>query len=382
MRLPDRPETIQALEDRIASGDLRESRVLEFKSEFPANKALARQVAAFAAEGGVLVIGVAETESGFRVVPINCSGARERVEQISRDIPEPPVQVVSHVLETETPGQGVLWIEIAASPAMLHQVDGTYYERGDTQTRPMRDSDVTDRMRLRSDRPQLIQQALEEALRREQPSAPSRHARTCVVARPIGAPADEFFESTREHETWDSFAFRLTTPPSSLLAVPHRYWGLISHNVVAARQNFRSPGELFSYRDIEFQESGAFSYLSYSQDWLQGRGDRVFPLSALRTCWEATSIVKAMQRHTGQRRAWDLAFSICEVKGRKARPRKPEAAFSKFLPDLPRDAYSERILGVGTDRLEEDAKGVVAELAGRFIAECGLDFDEEWALGG
>ena len=330
----------------------------------------------------MLVIGVAETESGFRVVPINCSGARERVEQISRDIPEPPVQVVSHVLETETPGQGVLWIEIAASPAMLHQVDGTYYERGDTQTRPMRDSDVTDRMRLRSDRPQLIQQALEEALRREQPSAPSRHARTCVVARPIGAPADEFFESTREHETWDSFAFRLTTPPSSLLAVPHRYWGLISHNVVAARQNFRSPGELFSYRDIEFQESGAFSYLSYSQDWLQGRGDRVFPLSALRTCWEATSIVKAMQRHTGQRRAWDLAFSICEVKGRKARPRKPEAAFSKFLPDLPRDAYSERILGVGTDRLEEDAKGVVAELAGRFIAECGLDFDEEWALGG
>ncbi|MYJ74861.1 MAG: ATP-binding protein [Gammaproteobacteria bacterium] len=378
MRLPDRPETIQALEQRIASGDLRESRVLEFKREFPTNKALAKQVAALSTEGGVLVIGVAEMESGLRVTPVDCSGARERVEQVARDIPEPPVQVVSHVLEGDKPRRGVLWIEITASPAMLHQVDGTYYERGDTQKRPMRDSDVADRMRLRGERPRQIQQALEDALRRERPAAPSQHARTCVVARPIGSPDNEFFERSREHETWDSFAFDLTTPPGPLPAVPHRYWGLISHLVVPAWQTIRSPGELSMYRDIEFQESGAFSYLSYSQDWLRGRGDGIFPLSALRACWEAISIVGAVQRHTGQRRAWDLAFSICQVKGRKGRPRKPEPALSRFLPDLPRDAYSGRLLGVGTDRLEEDAKGVVAALAARFIAECGLDFDEEW----
>ena len=378
MRLPDRPETLHALKDRIALGELRESRNVEFKRDFPANRVLAKQVAAFAAEGGVLVVGVAETESGLQMAPVDCSGLRERVEQVARDIPNPPVQVASHFLEAETPGSGVLWIEIAASPAMLHQVEGTYYERGDTQTRPMRDSDVADRMGLRRERPQLIQQALDDALGRGQPSAPSQHARTCVVARPIGAPHGEFFESTREHETWESFAFDLQAPPGFLLAVPDRYWGLVSHLVVPAWQDFRSSGELAMYRDIEFHENGAFSHLSYSQNWLQGKEDGVFPLAALRACWEAISLVHAVQCHTGQRRAWDLAFSISDVKGRSVRPRKPQRALSTFLPALPRDAYSGRILGAGTGRLEDDAKGVAEELAGRFIAECGLEFDEEW----
>lgn len=114
------------------------------------------------------MIGVEESPTGLTVAAIDCEGARERVEQIARDIPDPPVQVESFIVPSSTPGQGVLWIEIPASTVMLHQVDGTYYERGDTQTRPMSDRDVADRMRLRADRNGAIEADLAAALNRDE----------------------------------------------------------------------------------------------------------------------------------------------------------------------------------------------------------------------
>ncbi len=95
MRLPERPETIDALRRQLKSGELHETRTIEFKREFPSNRSLAKQIVGFAVEGGVLVIGVAEDASGFQIAPLNCEGARERVEQIARDIPDPPVQIES-----------------------------------------------------------------------------------------------------------------------------------------------------------------------------------------------------------------------------------------------------------------------------------------------
>ena len=179
MGLPNRPSDIRELRERIASGALRESRALEFKRELPKNnKALAKQLAGLAAHGGVLVVGVAETKSGLQIWPIDCEGARERAEQIARDIPQPPVQVTSYILDSDTPGSGVLWIEIPASPDLAHEVEGTYYTRDDTQTRPMRDSEVADRMALRRDRPRLIVEVLNEALEREK----NRLHHRCTVA--------------------------------------------------------------------------------------------------------------------------------------------------------------------------------------------------------
>ena len=383
------------LEERIASGELRESRVLEFKRQAPENSKLARHIAGLAAEGGVLVIGVAETEAGLTVTPIDCKGARERVEQVARDVPYPPVHLSSHILEGETPGLGVLWIEIPASPEMLHQVEGTYYARDDTQTRPMRDPEVSDRMALRKERPGRIGQALEDALKREQPTAPSLHARTCVVAQPIGAPGDEFYKRTRNRDVWESCAFDLQQPKGFLLAVPDRYWGKISQNVVSRGYDFQPPisVSLPSYRDIEFWENGSFCHLSYSQDWIRGNGTGIFPFSALRACEEAISLIAAVQSRTGQRRAWDLAFSISDVGGRTARTRtsyftplendaqseyQPLSEYDRPLP-IPRAEYVGSVLGVRTDVLESDSQGVVQKLAGRFVAECGLDLDEEWA---
>ena len=230
MRLPERSGSINELRRRLATGELRETRTVEFKREFPSNRSLAKQIAGFAVEGGALVIGVAEDPSRFKVAPINCNGARERVEQIARDIPEPPVQIESHILSSDSPGHGVLWVEIPASSAMLHQVEGTYYERGDTQTRPMRDSDVADRMRLRTDREKPIRADLDAALEREEPGSARWQGRTCIVARPIGASEDEFYRSTQSRDHWESFTKRLCQLWGVLPPIPNRYWGMLRSN--------------------------------------------------------------------------------------------------------------------------------------------------------
>ena len=377
MALPTRPESISDLRERIGSGELRESRVLEFKRQFPRNnKALAKAIAGLAADGGVLVIGVAETDLGLEVAPIECKGARERVENIARDNPQPPVRITSYILESDTPGLGVLWSEIPASPDLAHEVDGTYYARDDTQTRPMRDPEVKDRLALREDRPRLILEALREALEREEPRAPSLHGRTCIVARPIGASNNEFFQATRTHDAWDDFAYVLQPPRGSLQPVPHRYWGQISHRFAPP------PAYLATYRDIELRENGAFCHLSYSADWLDGHNGDVFPHSVLRACREAILLIRAVQDRTQQRLIWDLAFSISGLRERTARPNARYLRHARYLLPIPRDNYSERLLGVTSDRLEGDPRAIARELTGRFIDECGLEFDDEWSPSG
>ncbi len=380
MRLPDRPTGIEELRERLSSGELRENRALEFKRQFPANTKLARQIAGLAAEGGVLVVGVAEGEDGLSVAPVDCKGARERVEQVARDLPQPPVQVESHILEAATPGLGVLWIEIPASPQVLHEVDGTYYARDDTQTRPMRDAEVAGRMALRQDRSEGVFHALEDALKREEPSAHSLFGRTCVVARPIGASNEEFFEQTARRDSWESFVSELRKTRGLLGRAPDRYWGQISHRFVTPPRVSLSAIQLAQYRDIELRESGAFCYLSYSLDWLDGHAGGIFPATTVRACLNAILLIAAVANRTGQRRMWDMAFSISDVEGRLTRTNARYFS-SKHQAPIPRSEYSGRALGVSSELIKRDPRVVVEQLAGRFIDECGLELEQEWPDG-
>ena len=378
MRLPARPESIEELEERLSSGELRESRSLEFKQELPLNKALAKHIAGLAPEGGALVIGVEETPTGNEIRPLDCKGTRERVEQIARDIPVPPVDIESYILDSEGTGHRVLWIEIPASPAMLHQVDGTYFERGDTQTRPMADSEVADRMRLRQNRDEAVRADFDAALRREEPGGTEWPGRTCIVARPVGASEDELFAPTQSSENWSSFAREAIQPSGMVPVIANRYWGIMKSNTSVGSRDSYWPGQVFGFRDIEFKETGAFCHLSYCPEWLSElRGD-IFAYGALVACREAVFVIKQVQRYTAQRRVWDLAFSMSNVQGRKTGGRSEDRQFPpRPVTEIPRDIYQTILTGVSTQQIEEHPRAVIEQLAGRFIAECGLEFDEE-----
>jgi len=378
MKLPKRPRSIEDLQEALSSGELRESRVLDFKRELPSNKALAKQLAGFAAEGGVLVIGVEETPAGNRIRPVACAGARERVEHVALDIPEPSVHVESYVLPRQSDDHGVLWIEIPPSPAMVHQVQGTYYGREDTQTRPMADSEVADRMRRRQSRDEAVRADLDAALKRDEPGSTEWPGRICIVARPIGASEEEFFGPVQAPEQWKSFAYEVIQPSGMLPVIGNRYWGILKTHNEMARDSLAWSHALFGYRDIELQETGAFCLLSYCRDWLPDQTEIIQASSALLACREALFIIRKVQHRTGQRRMWDLAFWVSKVEGFRARKRTEQWHFGKrFVPKIPRDQYRMILPGVSTQQIEEHPRSVIEQLAGRFIAECDLDFDEE-----
>ena len=379
--LPRRPATLAELENSLAARLLQEGQHLEFKRELPSNKEVARQCAALAVQGGALVLGVAETDLGFVVSPIDYAGVREHVGQIAQDVPQPPVDVDSRLLHADDPRKGVVWIEIPPSPHMLHQVGGRYYRRDDARTRPMPDAEVSDLMALRDARPRMLERALDEALKRPEPAGTSLHARTCVVARPIGAAPDQLFARTGTPDEWDKFAYDLMPPNGPILTpAPVRAWGFISHQATPDGAT-RSADALMLYRDIVFEKNGALTHLSYSRGRDRRNADTVQPWPALRACLEVTGIIEAIHDRTGQPLLWDIGVSIRGVKDHAGAPRPrlgDRPAPRRFQPTFPRDDYTEFVLGVTERRLRLDRPGLVGELAGQLILECGLDFDTEY----
>ena len=381
MSLPKRPATFAELQESLAAKILQEDQHTEFKRELPPNKEIARQCAALAVQGGSLVLGVEETDAGFATSPIDYAGVRERIGQVAQDVPQPPIELDSRLLHADEPGRGVVWVEIPPSPHMLHQVGGTYYKRADARTRPMTDAEVAERMALREGRPRALEQALDEAFQRPEPAGASLHARTCVVAKPIGAASDELFARTNVPDEWDDFAYDLMAPTGPIwMPAPVRAWGFISHQ--ATRDGATTRGEsLMSYRDIVFEKNGALAHLSYSRGRDRRNRDTVQPWLALQACLEVIGVIEAINGRIGKALAWDIAVSIRGVKDHVGTTRPwfgDQPASRRFQPTFPRDDYTGRVLGVTERRLKADRRNLVRELAGLLILECGLDFDTEY----
>ena len=126
------------LQAAVDEGLLVESHYLDLKRELSAgsgkNLEHARALAAFAVDGGTIIIGVQEDRQARRLqlVPQVLSGLRERVEQIARFTPDPPVPVRTQEIPTANdPSQGYLIVHVPASPLAPHMVDGRYLGRGD-----------------------------------------------------------------------------------------------------------------------------------------------------------------------------------------------------------------------------------------------------------
>jgi len=71
----------------IGNGVLGESHYLDLKREVKssanANKETARDLASFAIDGGMLIIGIGETDTGIESTPQPLAGVPERLEQIA-----------------------------------------------------------------------------------------------------------------------------------------------------------------------------------------------------------------------------------------------------------------------------------------------------------
>lgn len=135
----------------VASGELRETHILEFKGEDyksteSAKKELAKDVAALAIDGGFLIIGIVEnkaTGQATELASIPLQGVAERIDLIcnSRIEPALAISISDHLRDPDDPTRGLVVIEVPAT-GIAHMVDHRYVGRGNCITRYLEHPEV------------------------------------------------------------------------------------------------------------------------------------------------------------------------------------------------------------------------------------------------
>jgi schlafen family protein len=169
------PKSVTELEELIPQGIVEESATLDFKAELPHNsKELAKDVAAMANDGGVLVFGVGEDHHGqpTQLAPIALHGAAERITAIARSAisPAPELEIRTLTKSSEN-GIGYLVVIIPPSPVAPHMVtvgkENRFYGRTAKSNTPLSEAEIARlyerRKSWRVDREVLLGKLLESA---------------------------------------------------------------------------------------------------------------------------------------------------------------------------------------------------------------------------
>jgi hypothetical protein len=125
-----------------------ENHFLELKREIPPgkgnNQELAADLASLAVDGGTIIVGVAQRENDApALVPQPLGGLRERIAEVARTIPDPPLPVtVDRLPSAGDDAIGYLVIHVPASPNAPHMVGGRYRGRGDATKLVLSDPEV------------------------------------------------------------------------------------------------------------------------------------------------------------------------------------------------------------------------------------------------
>lgn len=139
------PRTWADLE--LAIGVQIESDRLDFKSALPPSKKirdLAKDAAAMSVGGGVVVIGIDETDGvASSISPIELGGAMERVQQVLDANVTPPLPgEITPLRENEGDAKGALVIAVPASWSAPHEYDNRFPARSGATTRYLNEREI------------------------------------------------------------------------------------------------------------------------------------------------------------------------------------------------------------------------------------------------
>ena len=190
------PATANELETAVGARTIVETHFQEYKqfgssaegiARLPAS--LAKSIAGLAVDGGVLVVGVAENrpKQHFELAPQPLLGLRDAVDQVALQALSPSLRVTVRELPRDD-GTGYLVIIVPASPRAPHMVEGRYYGRGETSSRPLADIEVRTLWARHFDRRDHIGDLMAAEIEREPVEVEDRtNARLFVVAQPVSA---------------------------------------------------------------------------------------------------------------------------------------------------------------------------------------------------
>lgn len=203
------PRTEDEIKTLIPSGGVEEGPMFDAKTELPSkNRETAKDIAAMANDGGVIIYGIAEDEGGRPTVlnPIPLDGARERLGSIARTAIQEPVNIQSWSIPTqEDPSIGYVVLVIPPSERAPHMVtvDKTnrYYGRKDTENVPLAEGDIA-RLYARREKVEAnLDILLTEEIERS-PLEPNRDLGYLhIIAQPVMRHDDLIERAVREGET-------------------------------------------------------------------------------------------------------------------------------------------------------------------------------------
>lgn len=359
------------------SNGLGEDHYHEFKADLPANNRMARQMAAFAVDGGDIYVGVAERDEGFAIEPLALAGLPERVEQIALTRVDPPLLVETHELRSlGEPSVGVLRIAVPPSPEAPHQVGGVYYKRAGKQSLPMQDPEVERLIRSRRITLDSVRAELSGKLDSASFPAPGG-VRLIGLAHPIGAPEEEFYDSVggADPVAWQRFFDEVmlgaaATMQRSMPGATAYVWDLLYGPELV--EITPGPRWRFGRRsdaivcDATVGNDGSFIYRS---DRVSRHPERLLILeNVVGACLDILVVAQAITQQTGSRRRWDLALGVVGAEGMRGH----SAPGSLPFPD---ERY-ERARRVGHLQLTCRPWEIARSLVHGFTEGCGVPFEQ------
>lgn len=144
------PKTTAELEEAVRTGSVEESAHLDFKRDLPTKSLdLAKDVAAMANEGGVIIFGVGEDEHHrpAALSPVSLPGEAERIDsRIKSAIQETPYFRLQVLASAENPASGYIVLIVPPSERAPHMVvaggHNRYYRRSAKTNEPMNEGEV------------------------------------------------------------------------------------------------------------------------------------------------------------------------------------------------------------------------------------------------
>jgi hypothetical protein len=222
------PKTEADIQQAIAYGVFGESHWWDAKRQLNSspkgNKAFAADLAAFAIDGGSLLIGLQEDKESdtFSLAPQPTANMPERIGSIATSAVDPPLFVVTTAIPSEQTGDdgaalGYLLVEVPPSARAPHQVDGVYYGRGDRQNIRLSDAEVQRHHALRGSlTPKGSALLASEVARDPIPRADRTGGHLYLVAEPLTAAPDVATRFLRDAKTRD-WAFKCVTEDVSVI---------------------------------------------------------------------------------------------------------------------------------------------------------------------
>jgi hypothetical protein len=169
---------------------------------------MAKDIAALALDGGTMVIGVDEDDTGrvVALVPVEIAGVAERLDQAALHRCDPSVTVrIDLLVNPVDEATGLLMVEVPASPLAPHMVDGRYYGRGDRGIRVLSDAEVVRLHQMQALEADRIERTLDDAIadaNRLLPEDSAKVGRLVIVAEPAPVQRPDLMAEVYARRDW------------------------------------------------------------------------------------------------------------------------------------------------------------------------------------